>query len=640
MFRGFDPERDRLVAIKLFRLDLAPDRVHRLVAALQRLTSGALKHPAIAAPIAAGIQENTAYLVQEYVAADSLDVVLRDQGRAPLSDALRVARQLADAVDAGVAHGAIHPRDVLISSHDVRVTGFGIGPALEQVGVAAPLRRPYTAPERLAGAAWDRRADIFSIAAVMYEVLTGKRITGTGEAGVPGLAEVEGADVPALVATFARALAENPSDRYDTGAAFAEDLAKAAVASHKSQVASRDVAGRPAAKKKAPSLPLEESELPLNPKAEAPPSPPPELVVPVLPPEPTKPPPVVRAPPPKPIIAPLPPAPAVVAPPVALPPIETPKPAVKPASEPVLRSAPRPEPRRPPAPAEPPPAERHEAQPTLFMSALDRSRSAMWPLALAFVVGLGLGIPFGFGLYPVMNRAPAAETAGAATGPASQVVTTPAAPVEAPPAVETPATPAPAAAAATPAPAPAPAASTPPPAAARAEPPRPAPRPTPPPENPGRLLVRTTPAGARVFVDGREHGASPAEVRDVAAGVHTIRVARDGYATEERQVAVTAERPALNLTIAMARLTPEAAALAAPVAPARVATEAVRIESRPAGASVFLDGRLIGTTPLVVSDVAVGVHQVRLQLDGYRAWQVSTDVIASGDNHITGSLER
>jgi serine/threonine protein kinase len=192
VFRGFDPERDRLVAIKLFRLDLAPDRVHRLVAALQRLTSGALKHPAIAAPLAAGMQENTAYLVQEYVAADSLDVVLRDQGPAPLSDALRVARQLADAIDAGVAHGAIHPRDVLLSPQDARVTGFGIVPALEQVGVSVPFRRPYTAPERLAGASWDRRADIFSIAAVMYEVLVGKRVTGTGEKAVAGLAQLSG----------------------------------------------------------------------------------------------------------------------------------------------------------------------------------------------------------------------------------------------------------------------------------------------------------------------------------------------------------------------------------------------------------------------------------------------------------------
>ena len=630
MFRGFDPERDRLVAIKLFRLDLPPERVHRLVAALQRLTSGALKHPAIAAPIAAGIQENTAYLVQEYVAADSLDVVLRDQGPAPLSDALRVARQLADAVDAGVAHGAIHPRDVLLSAHDARVTGFGIVPALEQVGVAAPLRRPYTAPERLAGAAWDRRADIFSIAAVMYEVLTGKRITGTGEAGVPGLAEVEGADVPALIATFGRALAENPADRYDTGSGFAEDLAKSSVVSRRSP------AGRPsaAAKKKEPALPLEEPELPLNPRAEAPPEP----VVPALeaplaakpvPPTPML---LAPAPPAKKVIArPPPPVPAapVVVPPAPLPPIETPKPAARPASEPPPRPAPRPEPRRPPPPDDPLPGERHEAQPTLFMSALNRSRSAMWPLALAFVVGLGLGIAFGFGLYPVMNRESAVDTVAAEpAGPPVPAATTPR---HATPAAT--ATPEPAAAAApAPAPPPAPAAPAPPPAAARAEAPRPVRRPAPPPENPGRLLVRTSPAGARVFVDGRDRGASPAEVRDLTAGVHTIRVARDGYAPEERQVAVTVERPALNLTIAMARLSVPA--------PARVATEAVRIESRPAGASVFLDGRLIGTTPLVVSDVAVGAHQVRLQLDGYRLWQVSTDVNPGGDNHITGSLER
>ncbi len=75
---------------------------------------------------------------------------MRDHGRAPAADALRVATQLGGALDfaaaADVAHGALHPRDVLISSDDTRVIGLGVTRALERIGVTArsggPTRRP------------------------------------------------------------------------------------------------------------------------------------------------------------------------------------------------------------------------------------------------------------------------------------------------------------------------------------------------------------------------------------------------------------------------------------------------------------------------------------------------------------------
>ena len=95
-----------------------------------------------------------------------------------------MAAQLADALDfaasVNIVHGALHPRDVLLSSDDTRLTGVGVARALEQIGVAAPVRRPYTAPERMAGAFWDRRADVFSLAALLHELLWGRRVSGLG----------------------------------------------------------------------------------------------------------------------------------------------------------------------------------------------------------------------------------------------------------------------------------------------------------------------------------------------------------------------------------------------------------------------------------------------------------------------------
>src|SRR6185436_19772417 len=60
----------------------------------------------------------------------------------------------------------------------------------------------------------------------------------------------------------------------------------------------------------------------------------------------------------------------------------------------------------------------------------------------------------------------------------------------------------------------------------------------------GRLLVRSTPSGATVLVDGREQGETPIAIRDLARGTHRVRLVRDGYAPVERQVVITASRPA------------------------------------------------------------------------------------------------
>ena len=175
VFRAYEPDRDRLVAIKLFRLDLPPERVHQLVGEFEQLIAAGLDHPVIAAPLAAGIEGVTAYLAQDYVTADSLDIVIREGGPASVSDAVGVATRLAEALDFAadnrILHGALHPRDVLLSSDDFRVTGLGVARALERVGVIPPVRRPYTAPERVGGGAWDRRADVFSLAAVMHELI-------------------------------------------------------------------------------------------------------------------------------------------------------------------------------------------------------------------------------------------------------------------------------------------------------------------------------------------------------------------------------------------------------------------------------------------------------------------------------------
>jgi len=228
----------------------------------------------MAVPLATGIADVSAYLAQDYVAAESLDLAVREYGAAPAADALRVAAQLAGALDFGavvnIAHGALHPRDILLSADETRMTGIGVARALEKVGVAVPVRRPYTAPERIAGGAWDRRADLFSLASLIHELLWAKRITGTGDHIADTLTPVPGTDFNALKRVFARALADRPDARFETALEFVDALKSAFPDVTIKEPAGRKKVGRRSPEFE-PQLPLDEPhhDVPLAPIAAA-----------------------------------------------------------------------------------------------------------------------------------------------------------------------------------------------------------------------------------------------------------------------------------------------------------------------------------------------------------------------------------
>jgi hypothetical protein len=587
------------VAVKLFTLDLPPERTHQLVAELERLVAADLTHPALAAPLATGISGVSAFLAQDYVAADSLDLAVREYGPAPVADALRVAAQLAGALDFAaavqVSHGALHPRDVLLSSDDTRLTGLGITRALHRIGVVAPVRRPYTAPERIAGGEWDRRADVFSLAALMHELIWGRRVSGLGARAADLLTGIEGTSLPALKDVFARALAENAADRFETALGFAEALRNACpdVAIATEAPAS---AKRKAVRDEAPRLPLDET---LAPPLLVPPTP--SSTLPLR-------------------------DPIVV--PDTLVPADTAAPDVDlaivpaPAADIAFRSVndARLEPLSETVVAGPVPTiAAHEAE---SFSALDRTRSAVWPLVLALVVGIAIGFAGGF--FAGSREQPAA-TAATAAAPERHV--------NEPVAATAPASPAPA-----PAPPKTDAGSQ----TAQSEgrkSPGEAPKP---PAPDGRILVRSRPAGARVTVDGKDYGATPATVRGLTYGAHNVKVVRDGYAAEERRFVVSAARPAQSMTL---ELEQSRAAAASPRAQTPVATQgrfvgALAVDSRPTGAKVFVDGALVGTTPMALPSVPAGSHAIRLEHDGYRHWSSSVRIVASEQNRVTASLER
>jgi hypothetical protein len=163
---------------------------------------------------------------------------------------------------------------------------------------------------------------------------------------------------------------------------------------------------------------------------------------------------------------------------------------------------------------------------------------------------------------------------------------------------------------------------------------------------PGRLLVRSTPTGARVFVDGREQGQTPATIRELSPGTHRARIAREGYVAEERRIVITTAQPIQSMTVDLRRTGAAATARSTgsppPPPPATVGASvgALTVDSRPDGARVFLDGKLVGTTPLSLPQIAEGEHAVRLERDGYRRWSSSVRVAGGQRQRVAASLER
>ena len=215
----------------MFRLDVTPEQAEALADELSSAAEAGLFHPSIVEPIAAGVEGTVAYRADEYVAAETLDVAMRHYAPASVDKVLPFITQLAGAVDfartAGVGHGALHPRDVFVTPEEARASGFGVVDALERVGLRAPVRRPYSAPERVDGQAWGTPADVFSLAAIAYELLTGRRPSGTGAEIGPLTGASAGAAADRLLAVLARAMDANPARRYQTALAFAGALEEA-----------------------------------------------------------------------------------------------------------------------------------------------------------------------------------------------------------------------------------------------------------------------------------------------------------------------------------------------------------------------------------------------------------------------------
>ncbi|MFQ5789048.1 MAG: protein kinase, partial [Acidobacteriota bacterium] len=249
VYRGYDPVIDRLVALKTVVL---PDSFSsgQRQAFLERFflearIAGKLIHPHIVVTYDAAHDERTGipFMVMELVEGDSLAKRLEKSGRLPWKVALDLAIPLAEALDyahhQGVVHRDIKPANVLLTRHGTpKIADFGIAKLpsaqLTQSGVVmgTPL---FMSPEQLRGERIDGRSDLFSLGALLYNLVTGQPpFTGSQLAAIshqvlykhPAPPSEQLPDIPeSLDSVILRALAKPPGDRYSSGAELAEDLA-------------------------------------------------------------------------------------------------------------------------------------------------------------------------------------------------------------------------------------------------------------------------------------------------------------------------------------------------------------------------------------------------------------------------------
>jgi hypothetical protein len=143
-------------------------------------------------------------------------------------------------------------------------------------------------------------------------------------------------------------------------------------------------------------------------------------------------------------------------------------------------------------------------------------------------------------------------------------------------------------------------------------------------------VVRSSPSGAQVFVNGRRRGTTPLALRDLAPGTYTVRVAREGYTDTSQRVSI-GRSSIREVTLRLPRRTP---------ATSPTFTGSLYVDSRPSGARVLIDGKEVGVTPVQIAQVRAGAHVVRLELTGHRTWTASARVVAGQVARVTGSLER
>jgi len=253
VYRARDARLDRTVAIKILASQFSADAAHKQRFDREAKIISNLNHPHICVLHDIGSQNGLDYLVMECVEGETLAKRL-EKGPLPLEQVLRFGTQIADALDkahrSGVVHRDLKPGNIMLTASGAKLLDFGLAkpatPAASLATTATKLESvtqrgtivgtfQYMSPEQVEGKELDGRSDIFSLGAVLYEMVTGKRaFEGKSQLSVASaILEKEPQPISAIKPTtpstfdhvVRRCLAKDPEERWQSAHDLALELA-------------------------------------------------------------------------------------------------------------------------------------------------------------------------------------------------------------------------------------------------------------------------------------------------------------------------------------------------------------------------------------------------------------------------------
>ena len=248
VYRGQDPFIGRTVAIKTIRLDIVQQAAGKEEALKRFLreaqSAGNLSHPNIVTIYDVGEDEGLIYIAMEFIDGHSLEDLLKQNKRFSLDEIVQLFSQIGAALDyahqKGIVHRDIKPANILVDqNHKVSIVDFGIArtasSTMTQTGMFMGTPR-YMSPEQISGKKVDNRSDIFSLGAILYELLT-QCNPFEGESITTVIYKIMHADLrpvsdfnkqlpPGMDGVVKKALSRDADARYQTCRELLDDLKK------------------------------------------------------------------------------------------------------------------------------------------------------------------------------------------------------------------------------------------------------------------------------------------------------------------------------------------------------------------------------------------------------------------------------
>src|SRR5262245_8544670 len=254
VYRGRDTCLERMVAIKILRSHFSADSIHKQRFEREARTISQLNHPHICVLYDVGSQDGVDYLVMECVEGETLGKRL-EKGPLPLEQVLKYGAQIADALykahRAGIVHRDLKPGNIMLTASGAKLLDFGLAkpaaplssgatltaavpttPATQEGTVVGTFQ--YMSPEQVEGKELDGRSDLFSLGAVLYEMLTLKHaFEGKSHLSVAtAILEKEPAPIstikpmtpPALDHAVKKCMAKLPDERWQSASDLASEL--------------------------------------------------------------------------------------------------------------------------------------------------------------------------------------------------------------------------------------------------------------------------------------------------------------------------------------------------------------------------------------------------------------------------------